>query len=402
MMRIIQLDTLRMEAYPNLLYVQVHSDGGATGIGETFFGAATAEAYLHETVASALLGKEIDEIEGFTDGLEGYLGFASSSAETRGNSAVDIALWDLTARLHDIPLHRLLNDQSRSDIPVYNTCAGPDYVQKRPEVASTNWGIRPAEDKRYEDLNGFLHHADELAYSLIEQGIGGMKIWPFDQAAEASGGQYISPADLRSGLGPIEKIRLAVGAHIDIMIEMHGLWNVPMAQRIASAIEEFKPRWIEDPVKLHDFGALGRVARSTRTPIAAGETLGGPSTHERMMQHGSVGVVIVDAGWAGGITAARRVSVAADEQGLEVAFHDCTGPVGLAVATHLALAAPNAAVQEIVRAFYAGWYPSLVTTLPLIQHGRIRAPDAPGLGVELHPDLLTASGTHVRSSRWTP
>jgi L-alanine-DL-glutamate epimerase-like enolase superfamily enzyme len=398
--RISGLDTIRLETHPNLLYVQLHSDDGLMGLGETFFGARAVEAYLHETLAPSLLGKQITSVDDLSLGFQGYLGFSSSGAETRGNSAVDTALWDMLARSRGVPLHRLLNERSRTDLPVYNTCAGPEYVQQREEVATTNWGLpADAAGTAYEDLEAFLHRSDELANSLLEQGITGMKIWPFDPFAEASDGQYISMADLRQALAPIEKVRRAVGDRIEVMIELHGLWNVPMAQRIAAALEEYRPRWIEDPIRLHNFDAMGRVAESTQTPIAAGETLGGPSTHERLIERGLVGIVIVDIAWAGGVTAAWTIAKMAEQRGREVAFHDCTGPVGLAVATHLGMASPTARVQEIVRAFYATWYESLVTTLPPIKDGRICPPPGPGLGLELNPDLLKREDCIIRSVR---
>jgi galactonate dehydratase len=398
-----RLDTIRIDEHPNLLYVRLHTAGGLTGLGETMFGPRTVESYVHETVAPAILGMSVEPLDELSDGLEGYVGFSSSGAETRGNSAVDMALWDLLARSRNVPLHRLLADDSRADVPVYNTCAGPDYMRRGPEVAPRNWGIPGGTAPgRYEDLDAFLHRADELAVSLLDQGIQGMKIWPFDPAAEASNGQYISLADLSAALEPIRKVRRAVGREIDVMIELHGMWSVPMAQRIAAALEEFEPRWIEDPVRPHDFGALARVARSTSIPIAAGETLGGPATHRRMMDREAVAVDIVDVAWSGGITAARRIAAMAEVRGIEFALHDCTGPVGLAVATHLAVAIPGVAVQEIVRAYTSGWYSELVTDLPPIEHGRIRPLAGPGIGLDLRPDLLADPGTHVRSARMEP
>jgi L-alanine-DL-glutamate epimerase-like enolase superfamily enzyme len=79
-------------------------------------------------------------------------------------------------------------------------------------------------------------------------------------------------------------------------------------------------------------------------------------------------------------------------------FHDCTGPVVLAASTHLALNAPNALVQETVRAFYSGWYGELVTQLPPIQNGTITAPPGPGHGIELLPDLTSRKDVEVTVS----
>jgi L-alanine-DL-glutamate epimerase-like enolase superfamily enzyme len=72
---------------------------------------------------------------------------------------------------------------------------------------------------------------------------------------------------------------------------------------------------------------------------------------------------------------------------LPVAPHDCTGPVVLAASTHLSLNATNAMFQESVRAYYKTWYRDLVTSLPTVENGQISVGRAPGLGLELMPDL---------------
>jgi L-alanine-DL-glutamate epimerase-like enolase superfamily enzyme len=70
----------------------------------------------------------------------------------------------------------------------------------------------------------------------------------------------------------------------------------------------------------------------------------------------------------------------------------------LVASTHLSINAPNALIQETVRAYYSGWYRELVTTLPDIADGTIAAPPGPGLGTELLPDLDKRPDAHVRTS----
>jgi galactonate dehydratase len=81
-----------------------------------------------------------------------------------------------------------------------------------------------------------------------------------------------------------------------------------------------------------------------------------------------------------------------------VAPHDCTGPVVWAASTHLSLHAPNALIQESVRAFFTGWYKELVTELPVVKNGMISLNDKPGLGLELLPDLHKRADATVRIS----
>ena len=94
-MKIIALETIRVAERPNLIWLQVHTDQGLVGLGETFFGAATVEAHVHEYIAPRVIGRDPLEIDRLAADLVGYLGFRSSGAEMRGNSAFDIALWDL-------------------------------------------------------------------------------------------------------------------------------------------------------------------------------------------------------------------------------------------------------------------------------------------------------------------
>jgi len=291
--------------------------------------------HIHQTIAPYLIGKDPCNIERHQPHLSGYVGFIGSGAESRGRSAIDIALWDLFGKSVNLPLCDVLGGRVRDSVRVYNTCAGYSYVQTRPTQGTNNFGLE-AKQGRYEDLAAFLNNAGELAHSLLEMGIDGMKIWPFDYAAERSAGQYISSADLAKALEPFEKIRSAVGDKMDVMAEMHALWNRPMATRIARALEPFDPLWVEDPVVMDHMDASGEVARSTRAPIAVGETRGMAADYRYLLDLKALSLVIMDVTWCGGISEGRKIAAMAQTYKVPVAFHDCTGPVALSASTHLA------------------------------------------------------------------
>jgi L-alanine-DL-glutamate epimerase-like enolase superfamily enzyme len=398
--KVTQLETLRVDEFPNICFVRVHTDAGLTGLGETFYGAQAVEAYLHETVAPYLLGQDPLRIDQHARSLYGYLGYRSSGVETRGNSALDIALWDLWGKATNQSVTQLLGGTCRDQIRIYNTCAGYRYV-RGPRQEVDNWGL-PSENALvqgpYEDLDAFLRCADELALSLQDQGIMGMKIWPFDPYAEASQGQYIGNSDLDRALEPFRKIRSAVGDEMDIMVEFHSLWNLPMAKKITQALAEFNPFWYEDPIKADNLDALAELARTTSVPITVSETLSGRWTFREAMERRAAGVIMLDLSWCGGISEAKKIATMAEAYQLPVAPHDCTGPVVLTASCHLSLNAPNAMVQETVRAYYTGWYQELVTALPVITDGMIAPPAGPGLGLELLPDLHRRPDAHQRIS----
>lgn len=386
-MKITHLETFRIDERPNLLWVQVHTDEGITGLGETFYGAKTVEAYVHEYIAPRVIGRDPLQIDLLSNDLVGYLGFRSSGAEVRGNSAFDIALWDIFGKAVNQPIAQLLGGFSREKIRTYNTCAGTEYVKKASGQVTANYDLDANRKAQYDDLNGFLNNADELAHSLLEDGITAMKIWPFDIAAEKTRGQYISPSDLNSALKPFEKIRDAVGDKMDIMVEFHSMWQLLPAMEIAKALTPFKTFWHEDPMRMDSLGDLKRYEQVSPAPISASETLGSRFAFRDLLETGAAGIIMLDISWCGGLSEARKIAAMAETWHLPVAPHDCTGPVVLAASTHLSLNAPNALVQESVRAFYKTWYRDLVTALPEVKDGTITVPPGPGLGMELHPDI---------------
>ena len=396
-MKVRSIETIRLEEFSNLLFVQVKTDEGLVGLGETFYGPSSAEAHIHEVIAPYLIGKNPLDIEMHQKHLVGYIGFVGASAEMRGCSAIDIALWDILGQACSMPVAALLGGKVRDKIRIYNTCAGPDYIRNLPVQGTKNFGLNSNVGK-YQDLDSFLNRPAELAHSLLEDNIDAMKIWPFDFAAEKTNGQYISFEDLKKGIEPFVKIREAVGNKIDIMAELHSMWNRPQAVNICQSLEEFDLLWVEDPVFMDHLSSIGEVCRSTIAPIAVGETRGGRADYRYLLELDSLSQIIMDISWGGGISEAKKIASMAETWHIPIAFHDCTGPVSLTACTHLALSTHNCHMQEIVRAFYYGWYQDLVTDLPPIENGKISVPEGNGLGLSLNKDIFQRKDVVIRKS----
>jgi galactonate dehydratase len=388
--KITQIETIRIAEFPQLLWLEVHTSEGLTGLGETFFNASAVEAYLHDDVAPRILGRDPLAIDAIARDLITYVGFRSTGVEARAASAVDIALWDLFGKATGQPIVQLLGGWTRDRIRTYNTCAGAQYMRRAETQSSGNWGIGGAPGGAvtgFDDLNDFLNRADELAESLLAEGITAMKIWPFDTAAESSQGQYISNEELKRGLTPFEKIRRKVGDRMDILVEFHSLWQLTPAIRIAKALAPFGTFWHEDPIRMDSLGDLKRYAAASAAPVCASETLGGRWAFRDLLETGAAGVIMFDLAWCGGLSEGRKIAAMAEAWHLPVAPHDCTGPVVFTASTHLALNATNALVQESVRAFYKGWYGDVMTAIPKAKDGLVTVPEGPGLGCALLPDI---------------
>lgn len=402
-MKIVRIETLESRTYPNLLWVQVHTDEGLVGLGETFFGPAAVAAYIHETAAPYLLGQDPRATKRHHSVLGTRMTVAAIGAEARGRSALDIALWDLYGQSVGLPVYQCLGGPVRERVRIYNTCAGYGYNTHASVRLGTPfsqaWGLGEHHGP-YEDLVAWQTEgrAGELAQSLLATGITAMKIWPFDQFADETDGQHISPAQLEQGLAPFRQIRQMVGNRMEIAVELHSRWNLPSAIRIAEAVEEIEPMWFEDPVRMDNPEALAEFAGKTRVPVTASETLSGRHAFRALLEKQAVGIVMFDPGWVGGISEALAIAGVAAAYHRPVAPHDCTGPVVYAAGAHLCLALPNAMIQEGVRAYYLGWYRDVLTDLPRVENGCVAPPGGPGLGTRLQPDFSRRPGVVVRAS----
>lgn len=184
---------------------------------------------------------------------------ASTGVEYRAASAVDIALWDIFGKVAGQPVHMMLGGQSWDRMRIYNTCAGTRYVRTNKIKPVDTWNLAAGGAEApspHEDLDAFMTRAGELAEDLLSNGITAMKIWPFDPAAIENKGMFITAEQMKTAIRPFELIRKAVGDRMEIMVEMHSLWNLPVAMDIARALEPYQPRWFEDAIRMNSPQAL--------------------------------------------------------------------------------------------------------------------------------------------------
>jgi galactonate dehydratase len=392
--KLTRIETIHLgadSAMPALLFVRVHTDEGLIGEGETYYTPEATRAIIHDLAAPLLIGGDPLAIEGHWRSIyEMCARFGARGNEMRALSALDVALWDILGQAAGLPVYQVLGGASRDRIKTYNTCAGPLYGR----TTRPGYWVTDAAGT-LDDLQAFQTHADELARDLLSEGITGMKIWPFDVFAQQKGGLAIEHRDLEAGLEPVRKIRDAVGHEMDIMIEAHGYWSLPAAVKIARALEEFEPAWVEDLIRADDPTALAALCRETSIPVLASEYLMTRWDYRQVLDARAADILMIDPIWCGGITEARKIASMADTYNVPVTTHDCTGPLSLYAGLHLTINAPNALYQETVRAYLRTFYRDLVTELPEIVDGHILAPTAPGLGTRLQPDIGSRPGATV-------
>jgi galactonate dehydratase len=392
--RIERIETIRLGAQPNVLWVEVTDEDGVTGLGETYYIPTAVEAVVHDMAAPLLLGLaalRIEEVWQTLFACANFYGYAGS--EMRAFSALDIALWDLLGKRTGLSVATLLGGRVRDEIRLYNTCVDAGG---------------------YKDMTAWLERPGDLAEELLADGFSGMKVWPWDRFApqisselvtgpagwSAMGpvGHDLTPAELAEGLRAIEEIRERVGMGVDVMLEGHSRWDLNAAIRICRAVEPFELAWVEDIIQPDSAADLARLARETRVPQCVSERLIGKHRYRDVFEAGGAHLAMVDVAWTGGLTEARKIADLADAFHLPVVPHDCTGPVTFAASLQLCAHAPNAKMMEVVRGFHQGWYRDAVTNPIEVVGGRARIPDAPGLGTELLPDVRARDDVHARVS----
>jgi galactonate dehydratase len=393
-LRVIKIETIRHAGLPNLLWVQLYSEDGLIGLGETFYLPAAVEAVIHDAVAAFVLNQPDCHPEGIWDQVFSYCNFfGHAGAEMRALSAIDIALWDLIGQKTGEPIYQLLGGKLRDTIPIYNTCV---------------------DTEAYEDQEGFIRRPGALAKDLLAQGIIAMKVWPWDRFAPAlkasavvgpagylsmgPSGSFLSSRDLDSGLSIVKAIRDAVGNDIEIMIEGHSRWDLNCAIRIGKALEPYNVLWMEDMIKPDSVTDLARLANETRVPQSVSERLFTRYAYRQVLEARAAHVIMPDLVWTGGITEGRKIAILADSFHLPIAPHDCTGLATIFANLHLCAVSTNAAILETVRGFYEGWYRSVYENNLRIEMGQAWFPSVPGLGTRLKPEFLASPRTSFRTS----
>jgi len=381
------------------VFVKLYTSDGAVGHGETFYVPGAVEAFVHDFASHVVLGSDERQIERLWRRLyEMAARFGARGAEMRALSALDVALWDIAGQQANQPIHQMLGGAIVDSIPVYNTCGGPTYGSSSGIPNRSPYTGDPAEADPHDDLWFAMYDAGTLAQSLLDDGFTAMKIWPFDPIAQRTGGRLINNAELEEGLGPLRQIREAVGDDMAVMVEGHGYWQLAPAIKIARALEEFDPEWLEDLTLAHSVETLQRLREATTIPISVSEFLMTRWEYLPVMQHAAADYIMIDPTWAGGITESKKIATMADAFGLPVTAHDCTGPFTMLAGMHLIANAPNGMYQEVVRAFLRYRYSDWVDWMPEVHHGALSVPDRPGIGAALVPDLHERPGYQLRVS----
>jgi L-alanine-DL-glutamate epimerase-like enolase superfamily enzyme len=281
-----------------MILVEARS-GETRGTGWTYGPTACAQIVIDQ-LAGLVVGADALDVGAAWDamvkairnaGRPGTAGYAIS--------AVDLALWDLKARLLELPLHRLLGSV-RNEVPVYGSGGFTSYDEPR---------LR-----------------EQLVVWAKEQGIPRVKI----KIGESWGTE---PA---RDLERMRQARDAVGPEVELFVDANGGYSRKQSIRMMHAAAGLDIRWFEEPVSSDDLEGLREVRDAVSPDVTAGEYGYDLPYFRRMCAAGAVDCLQADVSRCGGITEWLRVAAIAAAHNLEISGH-----CGPHLHAHAAAATPN-------------------------------------------------------------
>lgn len=363
---------------PNWTWVRLHTDQGVTGVGESY---PTDEAHIGalRELAPMLIGKDATRIERLWQEIFYRISYQPwGGAEFRMLTAINIAQWDILGKAAGLPVYRLLGGKAQEKLRVYNTMNG--------------WTI-----------NGMREHdePEKIVEFLLKRGVRGIKLYPYDRgpinAFGRHGGTFITQAELKQSLEPIQRIRKAVGDEMEIALDLSSKWNLPCSLQIAKSLEPYGIMYLEDPMLPDNLEAYASLARESSVPICISERLATRYRFREMFEARAVDVVMYDITWCGGISEARKISDMADTYKLPTSPHTGGGPILWFASIHVATSLINFYIMESVYHLYNDLFPHFIKDVPRPVDGFVTAPDRPGLGIELREEVLRNGDVQVET-----
>lgn len=281
-------------------------------------------------------------------------------------SGIDLALWDITGKIHGVPCHELWGGRVRDSVRLYCHLGGG----KMEDFYETN----PADAGRFADL----------AQAAVAEGFTAFKSMAVPETAPLEGLRPIRFAE-----ACVAAMREAVGADIDIMVDCHARPSPRMGLQFAKALEPYGLYFFEEPCWPEQVDGLAQIQEAVSTPIATGERLVSLQSFQQLLEKRACSVLQPDITHCGGLTQARRIAALAEAHRVALAPHNPQGPVSTAASLELGFATPSYVICEAVHQDIP-WRDEVVTSGYTVekQGMTVNPNQQPGLGVEIHEDVV--------------
>ena len=273
--------------------------GGAEGIGWSYAAAAAGQV-ITDVLAGVVTGRCALDVPGACEAMIravrniGRPGIAATAI-----SAVDIALWDLKAKLLGCPLAGLLGP-ARASVPIYGSGGFTSYDAGQARDQLAGWVER-----------------DHIPRVKIKIG-------------ESWGGNE------HRDIGRVALARDVIGPGTELYVDANGGYTAGQAVRVAGRMADYGVTWFEEPVSSQDLAGLAAVRRQVLPDVAAGEYSWSLADSAHLIAAGAVDCLQLDATRCGGFTEFLRGAALAAAHNLQVSAHCAPN-----LHAHAGVAVPN-------------------------------------------------------------
>jgi len=348
----------------NWIFVKIFTDeDGLFGWGE-----ATLEWHTRsvvgavEDLATLLIGEDPTRIEHLWQMMHRqHFWHGNGIVRATAIAGIDLALWDILGKFHQVPCHHLWGGRVRDSIRLYAHLGGGRM------------------EAFYETKAGDADRFADLARETVAEGFSAFKSMAVPETAPIEGLKPVHYAE-----SVVAAMREAVGPDIDIMVDCHARPSPRMGLLFAKALEPYGLYFFEEPCWPESIEGLADIQKAVATPIATGERITNLSDFNRLLEGRACSIIQPDITHCGGLTAARRLAALAEVHRIAMAPHNPQGPVSTAASLEFGFATPSYIICESVHQDVP-WRDDIVTWgFTLDPTTRTVQPNTkPGLGVEI-------------------
>lgn len=385
----------------NLVAVKIEtSEPGLYGLGCATFAyrALAVKCVVEEYLKPLLIGKDISNIEQLWHLMYHNAYWRNGPISNNAISGVDMALWDLKGKMANMPVYQLLGGKVREGIPVYRHADGQDSSEICENI------------EKYRERG--------LKFIRVQcGGYGGSDYGPAPTGAPngSPDGIYCdSRKYMRDTIKLFEDVRKEVGYDIGLCHDVHERISPVEAIKFAKEMEQFDLTFLEDAIPNEHGEWYRELRRQTTIPLAQGELFNHPYEWKKLISERLIDYIRVHISQIGGITAARKLQIFAEQYGVKTAWHGPgdMSPMGHAANIHIDLASYNFGVQEwsgteppnfVIQQLREGKNHLLevFSGLPEFRDGYVYANDKPGLGVDLDEEKAKKYPCNHAVTTWT-
>ena len=342
------------------LFVKIITDTGISGIGEVgAWGFIDAAAECLKKFRGYLVGKDPFQIEHHNQYMYRSMYFRGAILMS-AISAIDIALWDIKGKALGVPVYELLGGRTRDKVRSYGA-----VFQFTPEAMA----------------KGCLE--------LKKQGFTCARLMITGDMSQTQTGMEddIFNGKVKKYTDMVAACRQAVGEDFDFVLECHRSLTPSEAIAFGNAVEKYHPLFLEDPIAPDNVEVMADVASKISIPIATGERCINIQEMELIMTKKAACYVRPDVCALGGITPAKKVAAMAEANYVGIVPHNPLGPVSTAACLQLDASIPNFTIQEFPSFYLQGGEAAMLKEPLEVEHGYIKVPNRPGIGIELIDDI---------------